>query len=98
MKRLHLEKTPPAVRQFVRSLIGHPEVVEFEENGRVLLRILAAPQLTAENKTVLLQQGRELVRAARERNRDVPARTLEKEVRQAVSASGRKPDDHGRTR
>jgi len=89
MKRLHLEKTPRAVRQFVRSLVDHPEVVEFEENGRVLLRILAAPQLTAGSKTLLLQQGRELVRRARERNCDVPARTLEKEVRKAVSAAGR---------
>jgi hypothetical protein len=91
MKRLHLEKTPPAVRQFIRGLVDHPEVVEFEENGRVLLRILAAPRLNAESKTVLLRQGRDLVRRARERNRNVPARTLDKEVRKAVSAVGRNP-------
>ena len=90
MKRLRLEKTPRAVQQFVRSLIGHPEVIEFEENGRVLLRILAAPQLSAERKAVLLQEGRQLVRRARERNRDVPGRTLEKEVRQAVNSIHRK--------
>ncbi len=91
MKRLRLEKTPRAVRQFVRSLVDHPEVVEFEENGRVLLRILAAPQLTAESKTLLLQHGRELVRRASERNRDTPARTLQNEIRKAVSAARRKP-------
>src|SRR2546427_867831 len=85
MKRLRLENTPRAVQQFVHSLMEHPEVVEFEENGRVLLRILAAPQLSPNDKSALLQQGREQVRRARERNRDVPARTLEKEVRQAVS-------------
>jgi len=85
MKRLLLKNTPRAVQQFVRSLVDHPEVVEFEENGRVLLRILAAPQLSTKNKSTLLQEGRELVRRARERNRDVPSRTLEKEVRQAVS-------------
>jgi len=90
MKRLNLQKTPPAVRQFIRSLVGHPEVVEFEENGQVLLRILAAPRLTAESKSLLLQQGRDLVRRARKRNRNVPAQTLEKEVRKAVSAVGRK--------
>ena len=90
MKRLHLGKTPPAVRQFVRSLVERPEVVEFEENGRVLLRILVAPQLPPEKKTVLLQEGRELVRRARQRNRAVPARRLEKEVRQAVDAARRK--------
>jgi hypothetical protein len=90
MKRLHLEKTPRAVQQFVRSLVHHPDVVEFEENGRVLLRIFAAPQLTAESKTLLLQQGRDLVRRARERNRGVPTRTLETEIRKAVSAANRK--------
>jgi hypothetical protein len=90
MKRLRLENTPRAVQQFVRSLLGRPEVIEFEENGRVLLRILAAPQLSTENKTALLQEGRELVRRARERNRDVPGRTLEKEVRQAVNSVRRK--------
>jgi hypothetical protein len=90
MKRLRLEKTPLAVQQFIRSLVDRPEVVEFEENGRVLLRILAAPQLSTKNKTALLQQGRELIRRARERNRDVPARALEKEVRQAVNTVRRK--------
>jgi len=90
MKRLRLENTPRAVQKFVRSLVGHPEVVEFEENGRVLLRILAAPQLSTKNKTALLQEGRELVRRARERNRDLPGHTLEKEVRQAVNSVRRK--------
>jgi hypothetical protein len=79
------KKTPRAVQQFVRSLVGHPEVVEFEENGQVLLRILAAPQLSKSDKKDLLQDGRELIRRARERNRGVPAHTLEKEVRQAVN-------------
>jgi len=86
MKRLQLEKAPPGVQQFVRTLVAHPEVVEFEENGRVLLRILAAPQLSAKDKSALLQEGRELVRRARQRNRHVPSHILEKEVRQAVNS------------
>jgi hypothetical protein len=90
MKRLRLEKTPPAVRQFVRSLLGKPEVVEFEDNGRVLLRILAAPQLSAKKKRALLKEGRELVRRAQDRNQDLPAHTLDEEVRQAVNAVRRK--------
>jgi hypothetical protein len=90
MKRMQLKETPHAVQQFVRSLVGHPEVVEFEENGQVLLRILAAPQLSAKRKSALLQEGRELVRRARERNRNVPARTLEQEVKKAVNAVRRK--------
>jgi hypothetical protein len=89
MKRLNLEKAPPAVRQFIRSLAGHPEVVEFEENGRVLLRILAAPRLTAASKSLLLQQGRDLVRRARERNRNATVCALAKEVHLAVAANNK---------
>src|SRR5439155_26042975 len=85
MKRLRLKNTPRAVQQFVRSLVSRPEVVEFEENGRVLLRILAGPQLSTKNKATLLEEGRELVRRSGERNRAVPARTAVKEGHQAVS-------------
>jgi hypothetical protein len=90
MKRMRLENAPRDVQQFVRSLARRPEVIEFEENGHVLLRILAAPQLSTKNKSTLLEEGRELVRRAREQNRDVPSRTLEKEVRLAVNAVRRK--------
>jgi hypothetical protein len=86
MIRLKLEESPRAVREFVRDLVRRPEVVEFEDDGRVLLRILAAPQLSAEGRPTLLEQGRDLVRRARKRNQDVPPRTVEQEVRQAVHA------------
>jgi hypothetical protein len=90
MKRIRLEKTPRDVQQFVRNLVGRPQVIEFEENGQVLLRLLAAPQLTAEEKVALLRQGRRLVARARERNRNVSARRLDKEARKAVQAVSRK--------
>jgi len=84
MQRLELEKTPRAVQQFIRSLLHHPEVVEFQTNGQVLLRILPAPQLSAEGITALLKEGRALVDRARARNEKVPARAIEREVRQAL--------------
>jgi hypothetical protein len=84
MKRLDLEKTPRALQQFIRGLLHHPEVVEVETNGQVLLRILPAPQLSAERRTALLEQGRALVDRSRARNENVPAQTIEREVRQAV--------------
>jgi hypothetical protein len=84
MKRLDLEKTPRAVQQFIRGLLHHPDVIEFETNGQVLLRLLPAPQLSPEHRTSLLEEGRALVDRARTRNENVPARTIEREVRQAV--------------
>jgi hypothetical protein len=53
-------------------------------------RILAAPQLSAKKKRALLKEGRELVRRAQDRNQDLPAHTLDEEVRQAVNAVRRK--------
>ena len=88
MIRLKLQESPRAVQEFVRSLARRPMVVEIEDEGRVLLRILAAPQLPDEQKPTLLEQGRELVRRARGRNQGVPARTLQKEVRRAVDSTG----------
>ena len=84
MKRLDLKKTPRALQKFTRGLLHHPDVVEFETNGQVLLRILPAPQLSAERRTALLEEGRALADRARARNENVPARTIEREVRQAV--------------
>ena len=84
MKRFDLEKTPRAVQQFVRGLLQDPDVVEFETNGQVLLRILPAPQLSAERRRALLEEGHALVDRARARNANVPARIIEREVRQAL--------------
>ena len=45
---------------------------------------LKLDQLSEAEKARLLQEGRELVRRARERNRGIPARTIAREVRNAV--------------
>jgi len=85
MERLKLEQNPPAVREFVRTLARKAGVVEIEENGRLLVRILAAPpNLVVEREQTLLEEGRKLVGRARRRNERVPARKLEKEVQIAV--------------
>jgi len=84
MKRLDLQKTPRALQQFIRALLHHPEIVEVETNGQLLLRILPAPQLSPNQRTALLEEGRALVDKARARNEKLPASTIEREVRQAL--------------
>jgi hypothetical protein len=84
MKRLELEKTPPALQKFINGLLRHPDVVEVETNGQVLLRILPAVQPSAEGRTVLLEEGRALLDRSRARSEKVPARIIEREVRQAL--------------
>jgi hypothetical protein len=84
MKRLDLKKTPRSVQRFIRGLLHDPDVVEVETNGQVLLRILPAPQLSAGQRAALLEEGRALVDQARARNEKVPARFIEREVRQAL--------------
>jgi hypothetical protein len=86
MIRLKLEESPRAVQEFMRNLARKPEVIEIEDRGQLLLRILATPQSAEDQKPALLKEGRSLVRRARDRNKGMPARTLEKEIRVAVEA------------
>jgi hypothetical protein len=84
MERLKLDHAKSAVKQFARSLRLHGDGVEVELDGRLLFKIIPPAQLSESEKARLLQEGRELVRRARARNRGVPARTIAREVRDAV--------------
>jgi hypothetical protein len=84
MERLKLDHADDAVQQFARRLRVNSEGWELELGGRVLFRIIPPGQLSEEEKANLLEEGRELVRRARARNRDVSSAVLEREVRQAV--------------
>jgi hypothetical protein len=48
-------------------------------------KFVPASQLSEAEKAELIARGRALVRKARERNKVVPARIIEREVRQAVA-------------
>jgi hypothetical protein len=84
MARLKIDHADRAVKQFARTLRLHRQGLEVELNGRVLFRIVPPAQLSEVEKAALLQQGKQLVRRARARNRGVPTVTIAKEVRQAV--------------
>jgi hypothetical protein len=72
------------VKQFFLSLPSDSEEVELLLKGDVICRIIGPKQLTQDQREALFARGRELVRIARERNRGVPAKVIEREVKQAV--------------
>ena len=92
MKRIKVDTAPPAVKQFLRKLPIAPTGVQLELAGKVIAQITAPTELSTTEKAAIVARGRELVKRARERNKDVSARVLEKGVRDAVRAvRGRLP-------
>lgn len=91
MTRVILDRAPPAVKKFVQDLPIGPEGVELELAGKVIGKLIPAFQLSEAEKGRLIARGRALLRKARNRNKGVPARVIEREVRQAVAeVRGRK--------
>jgi hypothetical protein len=92
MKRVKLDGADNVVQEFARTLAVHREGAQVELEGRVLFKIIPPERFSEAEKAALLQQGRELVRRARERNKGVSAHVLEREVREAVAqVRGKKP-------
>lgn len=83
MKRISLDRSEPAVKEFIRKLALSSDGVELELEGKVVCTV-TPPFLTAE-RSALVARGRELVRRARERNRGVPSSVLQREVEEAVA-------------
>lgn len=79
---LSLDRESDLVKQFVRSLPVNSEGIELELDGRVICKVV--PPLQTTEKQALIERGRELVRRAQQRNQGVPARVVEREVREAV--------------
>jgi hypothetical protein len=84
MTRIKLDKADSAVKRFVRSLRVKAGEVELELNGRVVCRIIPPLEMTTEEKKTLAEDARKLIRRSQERNKGVPARVIEREVRKAV--------------
>jgi hypothetical protein len=85
MSRVILDKAAPAVKKFVQRFSLGPEGVELELAGRVIGKFVPASQLSEAEIAEVIARGRALVRKARARNEGVPARIIEREVRQAVA-------------
>lgn len=85
MKRVSLDTATTAVKTFVRSLPIDTEGVELELDGRVLCEVLPPRSISPDERESLIVRARALADRARMRNKDVPARVIEREVRQAVN-------------
>lgn len=90
MKRIKVDKAAPAVREFLRGLPFAANGVELELGGRVIGKLIPPSELSDTEKAALFARGRELVKRARARNKGVPARVLQREVDNAVSAVRRR--------
>jgi hypothetical protein len=91
MKPIKLDRADDRVKEFFRALPIEPDGVELELNGKIVCKVVGPHQMTAADREAIVKRGRELMRQARERNRGVPAKVIEREVREAVEeVRGRK--------
>ncbi|MCI0680556.1 MAG: hypothetical protein L0Y71_00510 [Gemmataceae bacterium] len=84
MKRVNLDRAAPAIKQFLRSLPLTKNGVELELGGKVIAHLIPTSALDEAGKAAVIARGRELVKRARDRNKGVPGRMVEREVRQAI--------------
>ncbi|MBW3542370.1 MAG: hypothetical protein KY476_19050 [Planctomycetes bacterium] len=84
MKRVSLDAATSAVKRFVRDLPLDDEGVELELEGEVVCEVLPPQSGSDAARQALIDRGRELARRARSRNKGVPARVIEREVRDAI--------------
>jgi hypothetical protein len=82
MKRVKLDNAAPEVKRFVQSISVVGDGVELELNGQVVCRIMS--EMSSEERAALAEEARKLIRSAQERNKSVPARVIEREIRKAV--------------
>jgi hypothetical protein len=85
MKHITIDDQDERVRQFIRSLPIEPDGVELELAGQVVCKVISSHQLSDGERDAVLKRGWELIERARQRNQGVPAKIIEREVRQAVN-------------
>ena len=84
MHRVNLDTVGRAVKEFLRSLPIDQDDVELELNGKVLCKVTRPDKLSDSEKAELRKKGQELIRRARERNKNIPAKVIAREVDDAV--------------
>ena len=85
MQRVNLDSAIPAVQDFVRGLQLEPDGVELMLGGEVVCKVVGPQRLTEADRTVLLDRVTQQLQRAHERTKGIPARVIEREVREAVS-------------
>jgi hypothetical protein len=84
MQRVNLESAPEAVKKYLSDLPVEPDGVELVLHGEVLYKVVGPHQLTDAERDAILDEGLQLIRQAPQRNKGVPAKVIEREVREAV--------------
>lgn len=83
MTCLEIDDAPQVVQEFFASLDWQGGGIAVELHGRTLCELL--PPSSFEEKDRVLIRGRRLLRQARERNADVDAQALDREIDDAVT-------------
>ena len=84
LKRVNVDGANAAVRKFLKSLTLGADGVELELNGKVIGKLLPPFTFSEADKKALIEQRWQLIRQAQKRNRGVPSRIIEREIREAV--------------
>ena len=85
MHRMSLDAAPAAVKKFIQGLVVEPDGVEIELNGKVVCKVVGPHDLSESERDTLLQDGLKLLQKAQHRSKGVPAKVIEREVRDAVA-------------
>ncbi len=86
MNRVNLDHDERTLKEFVRSLPSEHDGFELELDGRIVCKVLPPRQFSEAEKKALVEERWWLIQQAQARNKGVPARVIEREVRQAVEA------------
>ena len=84
MKRLNIDKAPPVVKTFLRDLMVNHEDLELKVDGDLVCKMILPSQFSETEQRNLVQQRWELIRKPRQRNKRVHARSIERNIREAV--------------
>ena len=84
MKQLNIDEQELAVRQFLESLAAASEETAVQANGKIVLRILPPNLLGDDEKQVLIERRRELMRQACDRAKSMKPEEIDRLVQDAV--------------
>lgn len=85
-----LNRVDPKVREFLRSLSIGPQGLNLVLDGQIICKVVPPLRLSEEEKRSLIERRRELMRQARERTKNVPAREMKRKFDAAINEVRRK--------
>jgi hypothetical protein len=85
MKRVNLDAAPAGVKKYLRAISTEQNgALQLELDGRVICTLFPGLRLSADQKEAIVERGRAVLEKARGRGKGVPAKVIDREVRQAV--------------